>query len=43
MTWSVDIEEDDLCFSPAFLKHRVDAQASKNKDRITIVLNITLK
>tara|TARA_R100001143_G_scaffold33083_1_gene31702 strand:+ start:3383 stop:4042 length:660 start_codon:yes stop_codon:yes gene_type:complete len=38
--WSLDIEEDDFCFSPAFLKHRIDPQTSKNKNRIAIVLNI---
>jgi hypothetical protein len=41
--WMLDIEEDDFCFSPAFLKHRIDPQTSKNKNRITIVLNIWLK
>jgi len=41
--WTLDIEEDDFCFSPALLKHRIDPQTSKNKNRITIVLNITLK
>ena len=41
--WVLDIEEDDFCFSPAFLKHRIDPQASKKKNRITIVLNINLK
>ena len=43
MDWSLDIEEDDFCFAPAYLKHRVDAQTSKDKNRITIVLNITFK
>ena len=41
--WGLNIEEDDFCFSPSFLKHRIDPQTSKNKNRITIVLNITLK
>jgi len=41
--WTLNVEEDDFCFSPAFLRHRVDPQTSKNKNRITIVLNITLK
>jgi len=41
--WSLNTEEDDFCLSPAFLKHRIDPQTSKNKNRITIVLNITLK
>jgi len=41
--WFVPVEEDDFCFSPAFLKHRINPQTSKNKNRITIVLNITLK
>jgi len=41
--WIIDTEEDDFCFSPAFLKHKIDPQTSKNKNRITIVLNITLK
>jgi len=42
-SWLLGTEEDHFCFSPAFLKHRIDPQASKNKNRITIVLNITLK
>ena len=41
--WSLDIEEDDFCFSPAYLKHRINPQVSKNKNRITSVLNIVLK
>ena len=41
--WVLNIKEDDFCFSPAFLKHRIDPQASKKKNRITIVLNISLK
>jgi len=41
--WVLGIEEDDLCFSPAFLKHRIDPQDSKKKNRITIAINITLK
>ena len=41
--WSLDIEEDDFCFSPAYLKHRINPQVSKHKNRITIVLNIWLK
>ena len=41
--WTFDIEEDDFCFSPGYLKHRIDSQTSKTKNRITIVLNIVLK
>ena len=41
--WNIDVDEDDFCFSPSFLKHRIDPQDSKNKNRITVVLNITLK
>jgi len=41
--WILDVEEDDFCLSPAFLKHRIDPQDSKKKNRITIVLNISLK
>jgi hypothetical protein len=41
--WFLDIEEDDFCFSPAYLKHRINPQVSKNKNRITSVLNIVLK
>ena len=41
--WALGIEEDDLCFSPAFLKHRIDPQDSKKKNRITIAINITIK
>jgi len=40
--WYLDTEEDDFCFAPAYLKHRIDPQSSKNKNRITLVLNITL-
>ena len=42
MDWSLDIGEDDFCLAPAYLKHRVDAQNSKGKNRLTIVLNITI-
>ena len=41
--WRLGREEDDFCFSPAYLKHRIDPQTSKTKNRITIVLNISLK
>ena len=41
--WNLNVEEDDFCFSPAFLKHQIEPQTSKNKNRITIVLNISLK
>jgi len=41
--WHLDTEEDDFCFSPAYLKHRIDPQRSKKKNRITIVLNITME
>ena len=41
--WKLGREEDDFCFSPAYLKHRIDPQTSKIKNRITIVLNISLK
>ena len=41
--WILDIEEDDFCFSPAYLKHRINPQVSKTKNRITIVLNIWIK
>lgn len=43
VNWSLDIEEDDFCFLPAYLKHRVETQTSKNKNRITITLNIYLE
>jgi len=41
--WTLDIEEDDFCFSPALLRHKVYPQNSKTKNRITIVLNISVK
>ena len=41
--WTLNIEEDDFCLSPAYLKHRINPQDSKKKNRITIVLNISLK
>ena len=40
--WKLNVEEDDFCFSPAFLKHKVEPQTSKNKNRITLVLNISV-
>ena len=40
--WSQDVKEDDFYFYPAYLKHKIDPQTSKNKNRITIVLNIIL-
>ena len=42
-SWTPTIEEDDFCLCPSFLRHRIDPQASKKKNRITVVLNITLK
>jgi|TARA_R100001594_G_C3990506_1_gene252288 hypothetical protein len=41
--WSLDIKENDFCFFPAYLKHKIDPQTSKKKNRITVVLNITLE
>ena len=41
--WEIGIEEDDFCFFPAFLKHGINPQTSKNKNRITVVLNISLR
>ena len=41
--WTLDVQEDDFCLSPAFLPHRIYPQTSKNKNRITIILNISLK
>ena len=40
--WNSAVEEDDFYFSPSVLKHRIDPQDSKNKNRITVVSNITL-
>jgi hypothetical protein len=40
--WALNTEEDDFCLSPAFLRHKIDPQISKNKNRITLVLNISL-
>ena len=42
-TWEIGTEEDDFCFFPAFLKHGINPQTSKNKNRITVVLNISLR
>lgn len=42
-SWKLDVKENDFCFSPSFLKHKIEPQTSKNKNRITIVLNIFLK
>ena len=41
--WTLDVQEDDFCLSPAFLPHRIDPQTSKNQNRITIILDISLK
>jgi len=41
--WVEDVKEDDFYFSPSFLKHKIDPQTSKKKNRITIILNINLK
>ena len=41
--WTSDVGEDDFYFSPGLLKHRIDPQTSKNKNRITVVLNIVFK
>ncbi len=40
--WSEDVSEDDFYFYPAYLKHKIDPQTSKKKNRITVVINITL-
>ena len=40
--WTSAVEEDDFYLGPGVLKHRVDPQVSKNKNRITVALNITL-
>jgi len=40
--WTPDVEEDDFCFSPGFLKHKIDPQTSRKKNRITIILNVTI-
>ena len=42
-SWREDVEEDDFYLYPSFLKHSIDPQKSKNKKRMTIILNITLK
>ena len=42
-TWEIATEEDDFCFFPAFLQHGINPQTSKNKNRITVVLNISLR
>jgi len=42
-TWEIGTKEDDFCFFPAFLKHAINPQTSKNKNRITVVLNISLR
>ena len=41
--WILDVEEDDFVLSPSYLMHRIIPQNSKNKNRITLVLNINLK
>ena len=41
--WILDTEEDDFYLASSFLRHKIDPQTSKNKNRITIVLNIALK
>ena len=41
--WEIGVDEDDFCFSPSFLRHKIEPQISPNKNRITIALNITLK
>jgi|TARA_R100001460_G_scaffold4116_1_gene11909 hypothetical protein len=41
-SWIDNVEEDDFYFYPAYLKHTIDPQVAKNKNRITIVLNIKL-
>ena len=39
-TWKPPTEEDDFFFMPSLLRHRVPPQKFKNKNRITVVLNI---
>ena len=40
--WTAHVEEDSFYFYPAYLKHQITPQTSKKKNRITVVLNITL-
>lgn len=37
--WHLGMKEDELVITPGIMKHRVDPQNSKDKNRITIVIN----
>ena len=37
--WHLGMKEDDLVITPGIMKHRVDPQKSKNKNRITVIIN----
>ena len=40
--WHLGIKEDDLVITPGVMKHRVDPQKSKDKNRITIIINVDI-
>ena len=40
--WHLGVEEDELIIAPGVMKHRVDPQKSKDKNRITIIINIDI-
>jgi len=40
--WHLGMKEDELIITPGIMKHRVDPQNSKNKNRITIIANVNI-
>tara|TARA_R100000995_G_C3433054_1_gene99478 strand:- start:122 stop:760 length:639 start_codon:yes stop_codon:yes gene_type:complete len=40
--WHLGMKEDELVITPGIMKHRVDPQKSKNKNRITVVINANI-
>ena len=38
--WQLNSKEDEMVITPGVMKHKVNPQKSKDKNRITIVINI---
>ena len=41
--WKLDSDEDDFCLVPGVMRHCIESQQSKKKNRITLVINVDIK
>ena len=41
--WKLDSDEDDFCLVPGVMRHCIESQQSKKKNRITVVINVDIK